>query len=108
MPASVILRAHRIPFHVRERKNQAELTISSGVAVRRFIRIILPYLIVKKPLAQRLLDFPAAPARNRFTWVDGSYLDEICRLVDFVRLFNKGKNRKHKWDGRTIREFFGM
>jgi len=70
------------------------------------IQYLLPYLVVKKPLAERLNAFPKAPARNRFTWVDGSYLDSICDLVDYVREFNKGKNRKHKWDGAAIRRFF--
>ena len=83
-----------------------ELVVSSGTAVKRLVRILIPYLVVKKPLAQRLLDFPSAPPRNRYVKVEDSYLDEICGLVDFVRRFNKGKNRRHKWDGRTIREFF--
>lgn len=68
--------------------------------------MVLPYLVVKKPLAARLLEFPAAPGRNRFSPVDRSYLDEICTIVDFVRAFNKGKNRRHKWNSRTIGEFY--
>ena len=70
------------------------------------ISILLPYLVVKKPLAERLAAFPIAPSRNRFTWIEDSYLDAICNLVDHVREFNKGKNRRHKWDGNTIRNFF--
>lgn len=103
---SQILNRHGIPFNVRIRKNQFEITVSSGVAVKRLIGILLPYLVVKKPLAQKLAAFPRAPARNRFTWVDDTYLKEICNLVDYVRRFNKGKNRKHKWDGNAIRSFF--
>ncbi len=74
--------------------------------MKKLIRIILPYLVVKKPLAEKLIQFPKAPPRNRFKRISGVYLDEICELVDFVREFNKGKNRMHTWDGRTIREFF--
>ena len=103
---SQILESHRIPFHIRTRKNQFEITVSSGVAVKRLIAILLPYLVVKKPLAEKLAAFPEAPARNRFTWIDGSYLDAICNLVDYVREYNRGKNRRHKWDGSTIRNFF--
>jgi hypothetical protein len=103
---SQILNRHGIPFHIRNRKNQFEITFSSGVAVKRLIRILLPYLVVKKPLAEKLATFPKAPSRNRFTWVDNSYLEEICNLVDYVRKFNQGKNRKHKWDGDAIRNFF--
>ena len=101
-----ILTRHGIPFHRRRRRNQIEITVSSGVAVKRMIRFLIPYLVVKRPLAQRLAHFPKAPARNRSTWIDGSYLDEICDLVDYVREFNRGKNRRHKWDGAAIRRFF--
>jgi hypothetical protein len=101
-----ILREHLIPFHIRERKNQFEITVSSGVAVKRLIGFLLPYLVVKKPLARRLQRFPKASARNRFTWVDGSYLNDICSLVDYVRWFNRGKNRRHRWDGESIRAFY--
>jgi hypothetical protein len=75
------------------------------LAVKRLTHVLLPYLVVKKPLAERLAVFPKAPARNRFTWIDGSYLEEICSLVDFVRRFNRGKNRRYKWDGDAIRRF---
>ena len=102
-----ILNLHGIPFHQRTRKNQYEITVSSGTAVRKLIDILLPYLVVKKRLAQRLTKFPMAPPRNRFTPIDRVYLDEICELVDFVRAFNKGKNRRHRWDGKTIRAYFG-
>lgn len=103
---SDILQHHKIAFHIRKRRNQFEITVSSGTAVKRLIAFLLPYLVVKKPIALRLSEFPKAPARNRFTWVDGSYIDAICSLVDFVRMFNKGKNRRHKWDGAAIRRFF--
>ncbi len=76
--------------------------------MKKLISVVIPYLVVKKPLAKRLLDFPKAPARNRFVSVDRFYLDEICEVVDFVRGFNKGKNRRHKWNGRTIREYYGI
>ncbi len=101
-----ILRRHRIRYHIRTRKNQFEITISSGIEVQRLIDILLPHLVVKRPLAKRLKAFPKAPPRNRFKRIDDSYLEEICDLVDFVRRFNKGKNRRHKWDGYTIRRFF--
>jgi hypothetical protein len=103
---SRILAHHHIPFHVRKRRNQLEVTVSSGIAVKKLIRLLIPYLVVKRPLARRLMAFPKAPARNRFTWIDAPYLDEICDLVDYVRQFSKGKNRRHRWDGATIREFF--
>ncbi len=74
--------------------------------MKRLIALVLPYLVVKKPLAEKLLTFPKAPARNRFVQIDKSYLDEICTIVDFVREFNKGKNRRHKWNSKTIREFY--
>ena len=102
---SRILMDRDIPFHIRSRKNQFELTVSSGLAVKKLIHVLLPYLVVKKPLAQRLAAFPKAPARNRFTWINSSYLDEICNLVDYVRRFNRGKNRRYRWDGDAIRRF---
>ena len=67
---------------------------------------MLPHPVVKKASAQRLAKFPKAPPRNRFNPIDRDYLDEVCRLVDFVRAFNKGKNRRHRWDGKTIRIYF--
>jgi hypothetical protein len=105
---SRILKLHDIGFNWRHRRNQIEVHVEGHRRVKKLISLVLPYLVVKKPLAKRLLDFPAAPARNRFKSVDRFYLDEICEIVDFVREFNKGKNRKHKWNSRTIREFYGL
>jgi len=103
---SSILQHHQIPYHIRRRKNQAELTVSSGKAIKKLIGLVLPYLVVKKPLALRLLDFPTAPSRNRFTRIDQSYVDAVCELVDYVRHLNKGKNRSYKWNGDAIRVHF--
>lgn len=103
---SVILVSHQIPFHIRKRRNQLELTVSSGLAVQRLIRFVIPYLVVKKPLAARLRSFPKAPNRNRYTWVSGSYIEAVAELIDFVRQFNKGRNRRHRWDGKRVRDFF--
>ena len=65
-----------IPFYFRRRKNQIEATVSSGITVNNLIVLVLPYLVVRRPLAEQLLDF------------------------------NKGKNRRHRWDGSSIRSFF--
>ncbi len=76
-------------------------------SVKRLISLILPSLVVMKPLAEKLLKFPAAPRRNRYTELDDSYLDAMCNVVDFTREFNKGKNREHKWNGESIRSYVG-
>ncbi len=101
-----ILRRHEIRFAARRRKNQIEVHVEGDLAVKRLITVVLPYLVVKQPLAKRLLSFPKAPARNRFVTIDESYLNEVCEIVDFVREFNRGKNRKHKWNSKTIRDFY--
>ncbi len=101
-----ILRRHEIRFAARRRKNQIEVHVEGHLAVKRLITVVLPYLVVKQPLAKRLLSFPKAPARNRFVTIDESYLNAVCEIVDFVREFNRGKNRKHKWDSKTIRDFY--
>jgi len=54
------------------------------------VMILLPSLVVKKPLAQKLLNFLSAPHGNRFSKIDESYLNAICTLVDYTRQF-KGK-----------------
>jgi hypothetical protein len=105
---SKILKHHVIRFNWRHRRNQIEVHVEGHFRVKKLISLLLPYLVVKKPLAKRLLSFPTAPPRNRFVPVDMDYLDEICEVVDFVREFNRGKNRKHKWDSRSIREFYGI
>lgn len=74
--------------------------------MKKLIAFFLPYLVVKHPLALRFLSFPNAPARNRFAKIDDSYLKEVGEMVDFVREFNKGKNRKHKWNSKTISNFY--
>jgi hypothetical protein len=104
--ASNLLRLHCIPFHARRRKNQIEVRVNGQKSVKRLILILLSNLVVKKPLALKLLDFPTAPHRNRFSPADKLYLEAICALVDFTRKFNKGKNRRHKWNGNSIRSFF--
>ena len=104
--ASRVLEHHAIRFHTRRRKNQFEITVNSHKSVKNLIRILLPHLVVKQPLGEKLLSFPSARPRNRFSTVDRSYLDAVCEIVDYVRQFNKGKNRKHKWNGKTIRLFY--
>ena len=104
--AEWILKSHQIPFHTRRRKNQFEMTVSGHRSVKNLIGVLKPYLVVKKPIAEVLASFPIAPARNRFSEIDKSYLDVVCEKVDSVRLLNKGKNRGHKWDGKTIRLFY--
>jgi len=104
--AQEILGFHEIPFHTRKRKNQFEITVTGRKSVTKLIGVLKPYLVVKVPIAEALADFPAAPRRNRFSPIDDSYLDAVCEKVDFVRRFNKGKNRPHKWDGKMIRAFY--
>lgn len=104
--ASNLLRLHGIPYHARRRKNQIEIRVNGQKSVKRLILILLPNLVVKKPLALKLLDFPTAPHRNRFSHADKLYLEAICALVDYTRKFNRGKNRRHKWNGNSIRSFF--
>jgi hypothetical protein len=105
---SRILKSHDIRFNWRLRRNQIEVRAEGHRRVKKLISVVIPYLVVKKPLAAKLLDFPRAPPRNRFVRVDRDYVDEICEFVDFVRRFNKGKNRRHKWNSKTIREFYGL
>lgn len=105
---SRILGLHDIGFNWRPRRNQIEVHVEGHQRVKKLISVVIPYLVVKKPLATRLLDFPKAPLRNRFKSIDRNYLDEICEVVDFVRRFNKGKNRRHKWNSETIKEFYGI
>ncbi len=104
--AQELLRFHDIPFHTRCRKNQFEITVSGHKSVKKLIAVTKRYLVVKKPVAEVLASFPVAPARNRFTGVDKRYLRIVCEKVDQVRFLNKGKNRKHKWDGRRIWMFY--
>ncbi|MDA4134023.1 MAG: hypothetical protein OK441_00440 [Thaumarchaeota archaeon] len=101
-----ILREHDIQFSTRRRKNQIEVRLEGHIRVKKLIAFFLPYLVVKHPLALRFLSFPNAPARNRFAKIDDSYLKEVGEMVDFVREFNKGKNRKHKWNSKTISNFY--
>jgi hypothetical protein len=105
--ASSVLTDHQIPFHTSQRKNQFGIIINGNESVKKLIHVLSPYLVVKKPLAEKLLTFPKAPPRNRFSSIDDSYLDEVCQVVDYVRRFNRSKNRRHKWDGKTIRSFYG-
>lgn len=104
--AEEILNSHQIPYHTRERKNQYEIVVNGHKSVKGLIGVLMPHLVVKKPLPKNLANFPNGPARNRFSPIDSSYLNEVCNHVDFVRRFNKGKNRRHKWKGKTIRQFY--
>jgi hypothetical protein len=104
--AQDLLKFHEIPFHTRRRRNQFEITVSGHKSVKKLIDMAKPYLVVKKPVAEVLAGFPVAPSRNRFSQVDKHYLEIVCEKVDQVRFLNKGKNRKHKWDGRRIWMFY--
>ena len=87
-PVSAILSSNDIPFHCRRRKNQLEVSINSQKSVRKMIALVLPYLVVKEPLAEKLLTLPAAPRRNRFTEINTSHLKTVCGIVDYGRVFN--------------------
>jgi hypothetical protein len=102
----LILRRHRIPFHTRFRKNQCEIAITGHESVKRLIQVVKPHLVVKRQVAEALLDFPTAPPRNRFIRPNRKYLEEACARIDLIRLLNKGKNRRYKWDGEAIRKFY--
>lgn len=104
--ATDVLQSLKIPFHTRTRKNQFQITVSGTRAVKRLITILLPHLVVKRKLAKRLLGFPSALPRNRFTKITRARIGEICSIVDYVRAFNRGKNRRYKWDGGAIRVFY--
>jgi hypothetical protein len=107
-PVSAILSSNDIPFHSRRRKNQLEITINSQKSVKKMIGLVLPYLVVKRPLAEKLLTLPAAPPRNRFTEIDAPYLKTVCGIVDYVRVLNRGKNRRHKWNSGSILSFYDI
>jgi len=104
--AEDLLESNRVPFHTRNRKNQHEITVSGHRAVKKLIQVLGPHLVVKKPIAELISGFPTAQPRNRFSLIDRSYLDAVCEAVDRVRMINKGKNRRHKWDGEMIRAFY--
>ncbi len=104
--ATDLLASRGIPFHTHKRKNQFQVTVNGNRAVKRLIEILLPHLVIKKPLAKRLLTFPVAPSRNRFSKINGVWLGEISAIVDFVRIFNSGKSRPYKWDGNLVRAFY--
>jgi len=99
--AEELLRANQIPLHARNRKNQHEINITGRSSVKKLIELPMTNLVVKGPIARELEHFPSAHPRNRFSSVNA-----VCEKVDFVRNFNKGKNRPRKWDGRAIRLYY--
>jgi hypothetical protein len=101
-----ILDALNIPYYARKRKNQTEVSVRHWKNILPFLKSIKDYSVVKRPIMERLLCYRPKPLRNRFVSADIRTVKEMAELVDFVRRFNRGKNRPYKWDGNKILEFF--
>ena len=95
-----------VKHYVRKRKNQIEISVKCWKNIIPLIRMLLPFSIVKKPLMKRFLTYRPKPVRNRFIPPDPKIIGELAELIDFVRNFNRGKNRPYKWTGKRILEFF--
>jgi hypothetical protein len=102
-----ILRENGIGYTHRERRGQFEITIASWIRFRRLGNLIKDYLVIKKPLLERILSYSN---RTHKFWSNISVFNEVnemAELVDFVRAFNKGKNRPYVWTGQKVMEYYG-
>jgi len=102
-----ILNKLNIKHYHRERKNQTEISVKHWKNILPFIRAIKPFSVVKRPLIERFLLYNPRPIRNRFIPTNPKIIIETANFVDFVREFNRGKNRPYKWSRDTILNFFG-
>ena len=103
---SEILLKHGVKFRTRQRKGQTEIQVAGLTNTSKLITMLLPYSVVKKPLMEKLLQLKPRPRRNRFVPPDPASVREIATLVDFVREFNRRKNRPFKWTSRAILEHY--
>lgn len=103
-----ILKTLKIKHHIRERKNQTEIYIRHWKNILPFINSIKQYSIVKRPIMEMFSLYKPKPVRNRFVSVNPKDVIKTAKLVSFVRIFNRRKNRSYKWDGNKILDFFGI
>ncbi len=104
--ATRILKNIGIKHYARKRRNQIEISVRHWKNVKPLIQVILPFSVVKKPLIEKLFSYNARPKRNRFVPPNQKVVKEIANLVDFVRKFNRGKNRPYKWTGNMVLDFY--
>jgi len=103
-----ILGESEIKYYMRKRRNQIEISIRHWKNILPFIKIIKQYSVVKKPIIEKFLKYKPKAIRNRFVSANPQTIKETALLVDFVREFNRGKNRPYKWTGDKVLEFFGI
>lgn len=101
-----ILKKLNIKYYYRERKNQAEISVKHWKNILPFIRAIKSFSVVKRPLIEQFLLYKPKPIRNRFISTNPKIIRETANFVDFVREFNRGKNRPYKWSGNKVLNFF--
>lgn len=101
-----ILESLDIKYLLRYRKGQTEYKCGNWMRVKKLCTAIVNYSIVKKGIIVKLLQYNLIPKRNRYVKISKTTIDQIADLVDFVREFNKGKNRPYKWTGDVIKQFF--
>jgi|GEM_PF-1698713 hypothetical protein len=102
--AAKILRTSGVLFHQTVRNEQTSIAAVEGwKQTQKLGKLLVQHLIVKRTLVDRLLEYEPA-SNNRFP----SRKVVQCRpkLLDFVRDFNKGKNRRYKWTGSMIMRFY--
>ena len=104
-----VLEELKIKYYTRNRKNQVEISVGYWKNVLPLVQALISHSIIKKPLMRKFLShYNPRSVRNRFVPPDPKIVKKTAELVDFVRKFNKGKNRPYKWDGEKVLEFFGV
>ena len=77
---SKILEEYNITYRTTQRNyNQTEFSIKYSHA-NDFIKLLLPYTEVKKPVMEKLLELPSRTHRNRFVPMQQEYIDKIVEF----------------------------
>jgi len=98
----VTLEEHGVKTTTRNRKGQTEVKVKGWKQVKHLIALLVNICLVKKPLMEKLLEYEPRKRKNRHMPLDLDELKRTAELIDFVRAFNKGKNRPYKWTGKKF------
>jgi hypothetical protein len=97
-----------IRYYSRPRKGVMEFTVQGWDNVKRLPAAIKDFSVVKRPLIDALLSNNARHPRRVMSAEAEAEIKELARLVDFIRSFNRGKNRPYYWTGEKILKFYGI
>ena len=105
-----IFTLNHIKYEKRIHNHLAEVRVRGSTHVRSLCDLICPYVVIKKPIVERMRNFRGVTQWGGKYHIPLNELDiiRIADDVDFVRAFNRKRNIPYVWDGNRICEIYNV